>query len=66
MRYYAVLAYDADECSPLYSSFRLPAQLVPKPVNETASQNCKKYIQTELERWTVLEDGGAGIPIEPI
>ena len=36
MRYDTVLKY-ADECSPSYSSFRLPAQLVPNPVNETAT-----------------------------
>ena len=47
MIYYAVLKY-ADETCPSYSSFRLPVQLVPNPVNETVtsneSGNCKEYI----------------------
>ena len=46
-RYNAVLRY-ADKTCPLYSGFRLPAQLVSNPVNEKAtssgSKNCKKYI----------------------
>ena len=70
MRYDAVLKY-VDETCPLYSIFRLPAQLVPKPVNETAmpsseSGNCKEYIKTVPMSWTVLKDGEDGRTIEPI
>ena len=69
MRYDAVLKY-ADECSPSYSSFRLPAQLVPNPVNETATipsaseietkiepKSSKEYVCTKPTNWSVLHDG---------
>ena len=69
MRYDTVLKY-ADESRPLYSSFRLPAHLVPNPINETAisseSENCKEYIKTVPTNWTVLNDGKDGRTIEPI
>ena len=65
MRYNAVLAY-ADECSESYDSFRLPLELVPNPVNKTATQNCTEYTQTDPMSWTVLKDGEDGRPIEPI
>ena len=65
MRYDAVVAY-ADESCPSYSSFRLPVELVPNPVNERASQNCKEYIWTDPTYWTVLKDGEDVRIIEPI
>ena len=40
--------------------------LVPTPVNKTASQNCKEYIWTDPTSWTVLKDGKAGRTIESI
>ena len=72
MRYDAVLAY-ADETCPSYSSFGLPAQFIPNPVNEIAtstprtnSENCKEYIKTNPKNWTVLKDGKDGRTIDPI
>ena len=69
MRYDDVRKYADDTCS-LYSSFRLPAQLVPNPVSKTAtpssseSENHKEYICTTPENWTVLKDGDDGRTIE--
>ena len=61
----AVLAY-ADEDSPLYSSFRLPMELVPSPVNKSARQNCKEYVWMDLMSWIVRKDDTAGRIIAPI
>ena len=56
MKYYAVLKYADESCPLYYSSFRLPAQFVPNPVNETATmpstsetkiESSKEYICTE-------------------
>ena len=72
MRYDAVLKY-ADETCPSYSSFRLPAQLVPSPINETAtipagseSKSSTEYVCTNPVNWTVLNDGEDDRAIEPI
>ena len=71
IRYDAVLAY-ADETCPFYSSCRLPAQLVPNPVNETAlpvsteSESSKEYVCTKPENWRVLNDGEVGRTIKPV
>ena len=68
MRYDAVLKYANKTCLS-YSSFRLPVQLVPNPINETAtipptseskSQSSKEYVYTEPVNWTVLHDGEDG------
>ena len=53
----------ADETCPSYSSFRLPAQLILNPANETAtpasseseSKNCKEYVCTKPEDWTAMQ-----------
>ena len=34
------------------------------PVNNSASQNCKEYVQTKPESWTVLKDDPTGRIIE--
>ena len=65
MRYGKVLSY-GDENRPSYSSFKLLTELVPYPINKTATQNWKEGIQTDPTNWTVPKDSAAGRIIEPI
>ena len=46
MRYDAAVLDYADVCSPSYSSFRLPAELVPSSVNETATQTVRSTFKS--------------------
>ena len=57
MKYYdAVLAYEDEDGLFPPSLFRFPVQPLSDPVNESATQHCKEYVQTDPESWNLLKD----------